>query len=203
MSSVAVPAVERPARREYGPRQAFKLTWLVMGVVPILLLPLYLWLANAHYQGEVEQYQQCVEAVGADSPFCGDRPKPDLLTWMNVALGVFWALWGTVFLIMAFRTRLIVGEDGIEYTDGFGRVRGAWPDVTRITQERSGILRVDFLYLRESRFDAPGWLAWMVGPKIRQRVPISLFGRDWRSTQLGDDLRHHAPQLFRHEGGDH
>jgi hypothetical protein len=104
-------------------------------------------------------------------------------TYLNWLAGL--VLW-LFLLIVALRRRLVLTQQGIEYTDTFSTVHIPWAQVTRLVSRKTlGIFPVD------------GLEAWTQSPRLADRfIDLSQFSRAWRLEQLGAILHERVPHLF-------
>jgi hypothetical protein len=104
--------------------------------------------------------------------------------WLNWFAGL--VVW-LILLTSALRRRLVLTEQGLEYTDTFSTVRVPWPQVTRLLSRNVlGMWRIE------------GLDVWTASPERKDRfIDLSQFSRFWRHESLGRILRERAPQVFR------
>jgi hypothetical protein len=103
--------------------------------------------------------------------------------WLNWLAGLI--LW-ILLLILALRRELVLGQDGLRYTDVFTTVHVPWPQVVRLeTRKTLGI------------WSAEGLEVWFESPKPKDLfIDLTQFDRSWRQDALGAILREKAPQIF-------
>lgn len=108
------------------------------------------------------------------------RAGKDWLNWL-----VPLVVWLILFMI-ALRRRLVIDQDGLEYTDVFSTIRVPWRQVTRlITRTTLGLWRAD------------GLEGWIVSPEAKDVfIDLSQFSKSWRQDAIGATLRKMAPHLF-------
>jgi hypothetical protein len=104
-------------------------------------------------------------------------------TYLNWLAGL--VLW-LFLLVLALRRRLLLTQQGLEYTSTFSTVHIPWAQVTRLVSRKSlGIWPVD------------GLQVWTQSPRPKDHfIDLSQFSRAWRLEQLGAILRELAPHLF-------
>lgn len=87
---------------------------------------------------------------------------------------------------MVLRRRLVLTQEGLDFTDDFTTAHYAWSQVKGIiTRKVLGIWQVEGLDARSGLPD----------PKQRF-IDLTQFDRDWRQGDLGRALRVRAPHLF-------
>ena len=104
--------------------------------------------------------------------------------WLNWLSGL--VLW-LFLLFVALRRRLVLSEQGLEYTEFFTTARVPWEQVTRLVSRKTlGIWTVE------------GLEAWTPPPKPRDIfIELTQFHRAWRRATLGTILQARLPRLFR------
>jgi hypothetical protein len=110
----------------------------------------------------------------------GLRSEEPWLNWLaNLVLWLF-------VLLRALRQRLLLTEQGLEYTDSLTTVRVPWAQITRLVSRKAlGIWPVE------------GLEGWTAAPKPRDLfIDLTQFSRSWRQERLGAILRQKVPQLF-------
>ena len=89
---------------------------------------------------------------------------------------------------MMINQKLVVARKGIEYHVGWSRIEASWKDIEKIV----------------SRWDVlPHWESLIV-PKTGELpillsklyIPLFLFAENWRESELGLEIKKHAPHLF-------
>ncbi len=108
-------------------------------------------------------------------------PSPFLLAFIWLALWLY-------VLFNALRRRLVISEDGLEYTGDFSRLRVKWSEVKYIESRRQ------FLYLF---WTTEGLVIRTDLPDAKEHfVDLQQFSRNWRHEPLGQVLMMKAPHLF-------
>lgn len=103
--------------------------------------------------------------------------------WLNWLAGLI--LWLFLFIV-ALRRRLVLDEQGLEYTEFFSTAHIPWSQVARIVSRRTaGIWRVE------------GLEACTASPSPNDLfIDLTQFSKSWRQDALGAILRERAPRLF-------
>lgn len=89
---------------------------------------------------------------------------------------------------MVLNQKLVVARSGIEYHVGLSRIKASWKDVEKIV----------------SRWDLFPHTEGLIVPKTGELplllsklfIPLSLFAENWRESELGREIKKHAPHLF-------
>jgi len=103
--------------------------------------------------------------------------------WLNwLAAIVLWLF----LLILALRRRLVLTQQGLEYTDSFTTAHVPWAQVSRLISRRTlGIWPVE------------GLEVWTASPRPKDLfIDLTQFSKSWRQEALGAILRGKAPHLF-------
>ena len=124
--------------------------------------------------------------------------SPSMGATIRIVLIVILLLGGAIFLIYsAQHIRLITSSNGVEYYQVGYSVCTTWDNIERIGKIRAGRVLAEGFILRESAICVNGWLARFNWFKQRGRmIPLSLFTKEWRNTELGQDIREFAPNLL-------
>jgi hypothetical protein len=96
-----------------------------------------------------------------------------------------------------FFEHVVFSKDGIQYDTTGYKVHIPWSNVTRIGMYRSGIFKFDGIFATYFSQDLKLWFpgSAFLGKEIF--IPLSMFAKDWRNTELGQQIRQYAPHLFR------
>jgi hypothetical protein len=103
--------------------------------------------------------------------------------WLNWLAGLI--LW-LFLLIVALCRRLVLTQQGLEYTEFFTTASVPWAQVTRLVSRRTlGLWLVE------------GLEVWTLSPRLKDLfIDLTQFSRSWRHDALGSILRSKAPHLF-------
>ncbi len=115
------------------------------------------------------------------------RPTAQAIDWFGA---LFVLALGPVVAYIAAVTRLSVSASGLDYQGPLGSVHADWDQLAEIKQVRGG------------RYEG-GLADDLVLANTRQRITLGSFAANWRDSQLGADLRKHAPHLFKQHPGHH
>lgn len=103
--------------------------------------------------------------------------------WLNWLAGLI--LW-SILLTLALRQRLVLGEQGLDYTTFLNTIHIPWAQVTRINSRRT-------LWI----WQFEGLEAWTLSPRPKDIfIDLTQFSRSWRQGPIGAILRSRAPHLF-------
>ena len=92
---------------------------------------------------------------------------------------------------MVLNQKLVVARSGIIYHVGWSRIEARWKDIERI------VSRWDVFPLTEGVIvPKTGELPLLLSKLF---IPLSLFAENWRESELGQEIRKHAPHLFEHK----
>jgi hypothetical protein len=92
---------------------------------------------------------------------------------------------GFIYLITV-RAQLVVSQDGVEYRTLFYNIEANWTDIRclELTFEQ------DLLVFNRARVQAGSLMAaWLRITGNDKTIPLSLFARRWRNSELGDDIQ--------------
>lgn len=84
--------------------------------------------------------------------------------------------------------KLVVARSGIEYHVGLSRIKASWKDVEKIVSRWDVFPRTEGLIVPKIG-DLPLLLSKLF-------IPLSLFAENWRDSELGQEIKKHAPHLF-------
>lgn len=121
---------------------------------------------------------------------------PDV--WLQQAFVTFIlvALFLAILIIMLFGESVVVSDDGIQYKYFIIGEKISW----------NGFSRIGRYFFREGlfiRYSHPTILSFPLGLKIYggfpffKFVPLSSFNKNWRDSELGQQIKQHAPHLFK------
>ncbi len=98
-------------------------------------------------------------------------------------------------------SRIIVSKQGIVWHSTGFTLQASWEDVQKISYRVYGFslqegLAVRRLSVHINNFGV-GYLPnpWQI-PPFRPFIPLSCFLDHWRDSELGDEIKQHAPHLF-------
>jgi hypothetical protein len=113
----------------------------------------------------------------------------------TLATGVL-ALMGALTLSSGLTIRITVGPGGIEYHQLGYSFQAPWVNTAKIIPATAGAVQVEALLIPGTTIRGSTLLANLNGMRPRGAIPLSRFGRDWRSRPLGNAIRDYAPHLF-------
>jgi hypothetical protein len=100
---------------------------------------------------------------------------------------------GIARLYDAFFENISVDENGIKYTCVNYKVAAKWVDLKRIGDFRtSRIHSIEGIYLTDHEHIVPAWTDFV----DKNFIPVSLFDDNWRTSDLGQQIKQYAPHLF-------
>ncbi|MEW6031091.1 MAG: hypothetical protein ACOYZ8_14430 [Chloroflexota bacterium] len=105
-----------------------------------------------------------------------------------------------VFLIEAIRFAfeffqvIVINPIEITYRASGYTVSVHWKDVTRIGQR--SILKYDCLFVDKSTEGVKIWLPGTLWGEAEAFIPLSHFEKNWRDSELGQQIKQYAPHLF-------
>jgi hypothetical protein len=114
---------------------------------------------------------------------------------VTVATGVL-GLLGALTLSSGLTIRIVVSPSGIEYHQLGYSFQAPWVNTAKIIPATAGAVQVEALLIPGITVRGSTLLANLNGMRPRGAVPLSRFGRDWRTRPLGDAIRQYAPYLF-------
>ena len=86
--------------------------------------------------------------------------------------------------------KLVIAHKGIEYHVGLSRIEVRWKDVEKIVSRWDVFPKTEGLIVPKTG-DLPLLLSKLF-------IPLSLFAENWRESDLGLEIKKHAPHLFDH-----
>ena len=89
---------------------------------------------------------------------------------------------------IALNQKLVVARSGIEYHVGLSRIKASWKDVERIVSRWDVFPKTEGLIVPKT-----GELPLLLSKLF---IPLSLFAENWRESELGLEIKKHAPHLF-------
>lgn len=97
--------------------------------------------------------------------------------------------------------RLVISPDGIEYYAPYYSIRTTWDNIGSIGRTRAlcgySPLEVEGFVLGQPALQGNEWLNWLTRLAHLDRfVPLSPFAKQWRKSELGQDVRRYTPHLF-------
>jgi hypothetical protein len=98
--------------------------------------------------------------------------------------------------------RFVTLPDGIEYYAPYYSIRTTWDNIESIGRTLGGMygywhFEVEGFLLHQSALQGNKWLNWPTRLVHLDRfVPVSPFAKQWRDSELGQDVRRYAPHLF-------
>lgn len=115
------------------------------------------------------------------------------------------ALLGLVDAVQPFydvsTPRIIISKNGVEWHSLGFTLLARWENVEKISRRFYGFslqegLNITKLSLRITKTGV-GYLPtpWQI-PPVRPFIPLSCFGDNWRDSELGVQIKYHAPHLF-------
>jgi hypothetical protein len=137
-------------------------------------------------------------------------------------LPVLAAALAAIFLLMVWmvgQIRLEVSPDGLVFHSLGYRVRSSWDNLAGVGKRRMRSQTYEALILRQPTIEMVGWIgaSYRLMPavaaaspdggktsvpfalaKYQEFIPVALFARDWRRSELGELIRRYAPQAFNH-----
>ena len=123
------------------------------------------------------------------------RNTEDQCLRIFICFGIFG--WALVSYSWARHTRLVVSPDGIEYYTPYQSIRTAWDDIESVGRVPMFSFYGEGLFLRRPALRGKKWLNWDVRlMQLDRFVPLSPFLKQWRDSELGQDVRRYAPSLF-------
>jgi hypothetical protein len=114
------------------------------------------------------------------------------LALARVRAGQPWPIWLAALVVwicllgLALRRRLVLTDEGLEYTESFSTIRIPWAHVSRLESKR--ILGV---------WSIEGLVAWEDTPRLRDVfINLTQFDKAWRQGALAFALQKRRPSLF-------
>ena len=92
---------------------------------------------------------------------------------------------------MVLNQKLVVARKGIEYHVGLSRIEASWKDIEKIVSRWDLFPHTEGLIVPKTG-DLPLLLSKLF-------IPVSLFAENWRESELGQEIRKHAPHLFEYK----
>jgi hypothetical protein len=104
----------------------------------------------------------------------------------SLGWAITFGLW-LFLLLIAFRRRLVLTPEGLEYTASLRTIRVRWPRVNGLLSRKVlGVWAFDGLSVRTEEPEPRDLL-----------IDLRQFSRAWREEALGAAIRQRAPHLFR------
>ena len=97
----------------------------------------------------------------------------------------------TAMIGMVLNQKLVVARSGIVYHVGWSRIEARWKDIEKIVSRWDLFPRTEGLIVPKT-----GELPLLLSKLF---IPLSLFAENWRESELGQEIRKHAPHLFEHK----
>ena len=97
----------------------------------------------------------------------------------------------TSMIGVVLNQKLVVARKGIEYHVGLSRIEASWKDIERIVSRWDLFPQTEGLIVPKTG-DLPLLLSKLF-------IPLSLFAENWRESELGQEIKKHAPHLFEHK----
>lgn len=94
----------------------------------------------------------------------------------------------TAMIGMVLNQKLVVARKGIEYHVGLSRIEASWKDVEKIVSRWDLLPQTEGLVVPKT-----GELPLLLSKLF---IPLSLFAENWRESDLGLEIKKHAPHLF-------
>jgi hypothetical protein len=94
-------------------------------------------------------------------------------------------------------SRLELSPEGITQIQFGIKQFAKWEDVERIDKVAQGRFIVEGLKLKDARFSGQPWAVWLstLG-RNHLEIPLASYAKNWRESELADDLQTYAPWLF-------
>jgi hypothetical protein len=133
------------------------------------------------------------------------------LSFLYQFISIF-LIYGILFLVIFIQfgdynfSYLLLSDDGIEYKNLFYKINANWDDIIKIYRPLLGQLKFvlidvdhdEYLELSNSEIQSPLlFICWFSNyVKLSKRIPISRFAWNWRSSELGEIIFTHKPNLY-------
>ncbi len=112
-----------------------------------------------------------------------------------------------ISIYAALYNRVITSDYGIEFYRIGYRIRTTWDNTEHIAEAQIGNKRGEVLTLRQPALHRTKWLAWGTTDEqwlerdgqfipLERTIPLFMLLSNWRKSELGQDIRRHAPHLF-------
>lgn len=112
-------------------------------------------------------------------------------------LVVMLSLFAVLMAYSAIQIRLIISPAGIEYYQVGYSVKTTWDNIARIGKIPTGRIMAEGLILSEPALFVSSWLARVKYIQTRGKlIPLSSFKRNWKASELGQNIKKYAPRLF-------
>ncbi len=122
------------------------------------------------------------------SIFSGSSPVREIPFLLFGTLFLIWA-WLTTSIVKS--TRLVLTEKQIEFYSPGLQVVTSWDNLERIDKSAN----YDSLILRTPAVQKMAWWFRLVRKKPERQIPLSLF-LNWRSSEIGKEIKKYAAHLF-------
>jgi len=94
----------------------------------------------------------------------------------------------TAMIGIVLNQKLVVARKGIEYHVGLSHIEASWKDIEKIVSRWDLFPKTEGLIVPKTG-DLPLLLSKLF-------IPLSLFAENWRESELGLEIKKHAPHLF-------
>lgn len=114
---------------------------------------------------------------------------------IHIYLTLFFLFFGLFLLYRSYFERVVISSTGIQYYVFGYSIRTDWEKLMRMKGQLGR--DPDDFYLIYSMDNVQKWF-WL--PKFliprKKTVPFHLFSNNWRDSELGQQIKQHAPHLF-------
>lgn len=119
------------------------------------------------------------------------------LALLLIFLGFLQFLVAWLYAITLKSTRLVFTPENIEFHSPGLALTTSWSNLERI-HTRSPLIpvaRFDSLVLRDAALQQTAWWFRLFRTHPERQIPLSMFP-NWRVSEIGEEIRRYAPQLF-------
>jgi hypothetical protein len=121
------------------------------------------------------------------------------------------SVFGLICLVIALKSTnyvILIFENGLKIRDAGGVVEARWDELTEIQEKRFFLWKITGLFvLTPTRNEIPlsiykrglNTISFPINIQRSAFIPLTLFADDWRNSDLGQQIKQHAPHLFEKE----
>ena|SRR5690349_11236571 len=109
-------------------------------------------------------------------------------------LFMFCGFVGMLSLYRGYSEQVILSVNGIQYRTFGYSVYTPWKNVKRAGTSRLGFYKFDGIFITYFSNDMDVWLPCIFEKEIF--IPLGVFSKDWRESELGEHIKQYAPHLF-------
>jgi hypothetical protein len=110
-----------------------------------------------------------------------------------LVLLIFLLLW-SLGLYKIFFERIIVSKNGVEYYSFGFSIKASWNAVMSTGFHQMKLYKFDGLFVDKIQSDIKNPFGFL--DKREPFIPLTMFDKNWRTSELGQQIKDYAPHLF-------